>query len=219
VADLGAYEAAANPDHGVIETDPYGLVAEPGALVATDAAGNSLLRIGANGSISTIAIFPSRAQGRTTDSVPTTVAVRGGNDESDDDDDNGDNKNNNGRNKGDDGRQTYYVGELTGDPFVPGTANIYRVVHGQATVWKTGFSFIIDMAFARDGSLYVLELASGPGLAPPGDLWRIAPNGTRSLVATGFVFPNGLAIGRDRAIYVSQNSIFPGTGQVVRITP
>ena len=194
-SDLGAYEAANNPDGGVPDSDPYGLLAEAGSTVATDAGGNDLLRIRANGSISTLATFPSRTQGRFSDSVPTTVV------------------------RGPDG--AYYVGELTGAPFVPGEANIYRVVPGLgATVWQSGFSFIIDIAFAPDGSLYVLQFANGPGLSGPGELWRVAPGGgARTLVATGFAAPGSVAIGPDGALYVSNFGVSPGGGTVVRITP
>jgi hypothetical protein len=170
--DLAAYEAAANPDGGLPDSNPYGLLATPGSTVATDAGGNSLLRISANGSISTLATFPSRAQGRFTDSVPTTVAV------------------------GPDG--AYYIGELTGFPFVPGEAKIYRVVPGEApTVHLSGFSFVIDSTFGSDGSLYVLEFATGPGLSGPGELRRVAPGGARSLVATGLFTPGSVTIGPD----------------------
>jgi sugar lactone lactonase YvrE len=196
--DLAAYEAAANPDGGLPDSNPYGLLAEPGSTVATDAGGNSLLRVRANGSISTLAVFPSRSTGRGTDSVPTSVAV------------------------GPDG--AYYVGELTGFPFLQGAANVWRVVPGQApTVLEPGFTSVIDITFGPDGSLYVLEFASESGLTGPGDLWRIAPNGDRTLVATGFVTPGSVVMGRDGAFYVSNCSIFPGAGpfpcngEVVRI--
>jgi hypothetical protein len=199
-ADLAAYEAAANPGGGAADSNPYGLLAQPGATIATEAGGNSLLRIGANGSITTLATFPSRPQGRSTDSVPTTVV------------------------SGPDG--AYYVGELTGAPFVPGEANVYRVVPGSApTIYRSGFSFIIDMAFGADGSLYVLQYANGPGLSGPGELWRVAQDGSRTLVATGLIAPGGVAIGPDGAFYITNCSIFPGTGpfpcngQVVRIAP
>jgi hypothetical protein len=198
--DVAAYERSANPDRGIFESNPYGLLAEPAATIAADAAGNSLLRIGANGSISTLAVLPSRSTGRDTDSVPTAVAA--------------------GRNG------AYYVGELTGFPFAPGTANVWRVVPGSApTVFRSGFTAIIDITFGPDGSLYVLEFATGPFLSGPGDLWRVAPNGARSLVATGFVAPGSVTIGSDRAFYVSNCSVFPGLvaspcgqgGTVVRV--
>lgn len=107
----------------------------------------------------------------------------------------------------------YYVGELTGDPFTPGQANIYRVVPGQKpTIFASGFSFIIDLLFDSRGNLYVLEFATGPDLSGPGDLWKLDPNGTRTLVATGFAAPGNVAIGPDKRFYVSNCSIFPGTG-------
>jgi hypothetical protein len=186
--DLAAYEASANPGGGAPDSDPYGLLspAQHGATVATDAGGNSLLRI-SNGAVSTIATFPSRAQGRFTDSVPTTVAL------------------------GPDG--AYYVGELTGAPFVPGQARIYRVVPGQApTIYKAHFSFIIDLTWGPGGNLYVLQFANGMGLSGPGELWRVAPSGARTLIATGFIASTSVAIGPDGAFYVSNCGVFPSTG-------
>lgn len=189
--DVSAYEATANPDGSPVrDSNPYGLLAESGATIATEAGGNALLRIAANGSISRLAVFPSRTNStRGTDSVPTSVAL------------------------GPDA--AYYVGELTG--FVPGAANVWRVVPGQPpTVFESGFTTIIDITFGPDGSLYVLEFG-------PGDLWRVTPSGARSLVASGFVAPGSVTIGADGALYVSNCSIFPGsgpypcTGQVVRI--
>ena len=107
-ADVSAYEAAANPDGSVLpDSNPYGLLAQPGATVATDAGGNDLLRIAANGSISTLAVFPSRSNStRGADSVPTAVAVGPGG--------------------------AYYVGELAS--FVPGGANVWKVVAGQPPI-------------------------------------------------------------------------------------
>ena len=78
VADLTGYEFATNPDHGITDSNPYGLLAEPGSTVVTDAGGNSLLRVRANGDISTIATFPSRTSGRSTDAVPTAVVAAPG---------------------------------------------------------------------------------------------------------------------------------------------
>jgi hypothetical protein len=134
--DVAAYESTANPDGGIPpDSNPYGLLAEPGATIVAEAGGNDLLRVGANGSISTLAVFPSRSNStRGTDSVPTSVAV------------------------GPDG--AYYVGELTG--FVPREAKVWRVVPGQApTIFESGFTTIIDITFGADGTLYVLEFDPG----------------------------------------------------------
>jgi hypothetical protein len=84
VADLTAYELLNNPDGARAgESDPYAVLALAGERIATDAAGNDLLRIAPNGSISTLAVFPQRSveypPGSGTqvlmDAVPTTVAV------------------------------------------------------------------------------------------------------------------------------------------------
>jgi hypothetical protein len=195
IADLVAYEFAVDPGGGLLESNAYGLLAEPGGQVIADAAANALLRVAANGDISTLAVFPSRPQGRSTDSVPTAVAV------------------------GPDG--AYYVSELSGVPFAAGAANIYRVVPGEApTVRWTGFTTVIDLAFGPDGSLYVLEHSTGPVFfALPGRLLKVAPDGTRTTVIDGLSRPGSVAVGPDGALYVSNRSTSIGTGEVLRIVP
>jgi glucose/arabinose dehydrogenase len=195
VADIAAYEFAANPGGGPLDSNPYGLLAEPGSRVVADAGANALLRVAANGDISTLAVFPSRAQGRSTDSVPTAVAV------------------------GPDG--AYYVAELSGVPFAAGAANIYRVAPGHApTVAWSGFTTVIDIAFGPDGSLYVLEHSTGPVFfALPGRLIKVAPDGTRTTVIDGLTRPGSVAVGPDGALYISNRSTSIGTGEVLRIEP
>ena len=166
----------------------------------------------ANGTISTLAVFPNRMVEAPPflglppgtqipmDAVPTTVAL------------------------GPDG--DYYVGQLTGFPFPAGGANVYRVPAqgGVPEVYAGGFTAIIDVAFGRDGSLYVLEIAKNGLLAAfegndwTGALIRVARNGTRTEIASGLLFaPGGVAVGSDGALYVTNNSIFSGSGQVLRI--
>jgi hypothetical protein len=41
--DIGAYELAANPDGGVLDSNPYGLFAEPGRVVVADAGADAPL--------------------------------------------------------------------------------------------------------------------------------------------------------------------------------
>jgi hypothetical protein len=63
VADVGTYQETHVPDPSrQPDSNPYGLLVEPGARIVTDASANSLLRIAANGAISTLAVFPSRPQ-------------------------------------------------------------------------------------------------------------------------------------------------------------
>lgn len=204
--DVAAFETANNPDgRPVLESDPYGLLALPGHYVVVDAGANALLDVDKHGEISLLGVFPSRP-GRSTDSVPTSVAV------------------------GPDG--AYYVSEFTGfgAPLpAPGDARIYRVVPGEGVqVFCTGFNRIIDIAFDGDGSLYVLEIYTGPMPTGPGALFRVvlpppdSPDHScpdRQLVDTGVVLdgPTAIAIGPDGALYISNHGTRVGVGEVLRI--
>jgi DNA-binding beta-propeller fold protein YncE len=210
--DLGAYEASANPTGDEVDSNPYGILALPAKQVVVDAGANALNEVRANGTISTLAIFPDRLVEAPPflelppgtlipmDAVPTSVTL------------------------GPDGN--YYVGQLTGFPFPVGGANVYRVPAqgGTPEVFASGFTAIIDVAFGSDGSLYVLEIAKN-GLLDAfifgdwtGALIRVAPDGTRTEIAAGELFaPGGVAVGKDGAFYVTNNSIFSGSGQVLRI--
>ena len=194
VADLGAHEAAANPDGGLPDTNPNSVLAVTGGRVVVDAGGNSLLLAHRRG-VSTLAVFDTRTiGGQPVQSVPTSVAR--------------------GRDN------ALYVGELTGFPFPPGQARVHRVQPGQApTVFAEGFTNIIDIAFDTKGRLHVLEIAHN-GLTsgdPTGALIRVEHDGSRTTLASeGLVMPGGLAI-RGGAAYVTDCSVCAGGGTVVRI--
>lgn len=204
LVDLAGYEASANPDGALIDSNPYGLLALPGHRLVTDAGGNSLLDVAANGDVSTIATFPRVSPPGPfglRDAVPTDVVV------------------------GPDG--AYYVSTLTGFPFTAGSATVYRVVPGQApTAYAWNLTMLTDLAFGADGSLYVLQHASGiPGVgfpfAGPGAVLKVQPGGggTSTLVAGGLPRATGLVIGGDGALYVSVNGASAGNGAVWRIVP
>src|SRR5215212_470958 len=59
VADISAFEASANPAGGIVDSNPYGVLAESGHTYVVDAGGNSLVEVGANGDVSLIATFPA----------------------------------------------------------------------------------------------------------------------------------------------------------------
>ena len=202
--DLGEYEIANNPDGFVPDSNPYGLLAAPGGVVVADAGGNDLLRISANGAISTLAVFPrvDRPAGApgppSVQAVPTSVT------------------------QCPDGN--LYVGQLTGGPFTKGIASVYRVPQGGGTpqVAYTGFTNIIDVTCAPDGTLYVLEIARNALFANIGDggrIVRIDPDGTQTdVIADPSLFaPGGIAIGKDGALYVTVASISPTDGAVIRV--
>lgn len=198
IEDLGSFEAGQNPTGDEIDSNPYGLLALAGKQIVTDAGANTLLAIGADGTIVPLATFPNSPN--PWDAVPTSVV------------------------RGPDG--AYYVGQLTGFPFPVGGANVFRVPAqgGTPQVYASGFTHIIDLAFGPDGSLYVLEIAENGLLAAfgtndwSGALIRVAPDGTRTELLDDVLFaPGGLAIDRDGTIYVTNNSISSGTGEVIRI--
>lgn len=200
IADISGYERAANPDGAQIDSNPYGLLALPGNRLVVDAGGNSLLDVTADGSVSTVATFP-RIAGPfgMRDAVPTDVVL------------------------GPDG--PYYVSTLTGFPFTAGTATVYRVVVGQApTPYAWNLTQLTDLAFAPDGSLYVLQHASALPMVPfPfagfGAILRVPPGGggSSTLVAGGLPRATGLAVGEDGALYVAVNGASAGTGEVWQI--
>jgi hypothetical protein len=92
------------------------------------------------------------------------------------------------------------VSELTGFPFVPGAARIYRIAPGGGApaIFASGFTMLSDIAFASDCTKYALEYDSN-GLLQPGSqgaLWKVNADGSRLLVHSGsdLVNPTGLAI-------------------------
>jgi hypothetical protein len=212
--DLGAFEIMANPTGDEVDSNPYGLLALPGRMIVVDAGANDLLAVDKNGEVSVLATFPDRMVAAPPflglppgtlihmDTVPTSVAL------------------------GPDGY--FYVGQLTGFPFPVGGANIYRVPAngGAPEVFASGFTHIIDLAFGKDGSLYVVEIAKNGllGAFGVGDwtdaLIHVAKDGTRHEIAVDGLFaPGGVAVGKDGALYVANNSILSGAGEVLRIRP
>jgi hypothetical protein len=71
VADVSAVEAESNPAGGPIDSNPFGLLVEPGSRFVADAGGNSLIEIQADGSMSVVATFAPT-------SSPATVQHVGG---------------------------------------------------------------------------------------------------------------------------------------------
>jgi hypothetical protein len=207
LADVAAYEGVANPDGGAIDSNPYAVyLAQGRRRLVADAGGNSLLEVNNTGQIRTLAAFSSRmveyppmfggGQGPM-ESVPTTVT------------------------EGPDG--AIYVGELTGFPFLPGQANVYKVLpRHQPQVYASGFSAIHDMAFGPDGSLYVLEIASDLMACElfgdcNGRLIKVAPNGTRTVLAQDLLFPGGVAVNSAGQVFITLFSTMPGIGMVVQV--
>lgn len=197
VADVAGVETEQNPAGGPFDSNPFGLLAEPGKRFVADAGGNSLLRVDANGHVSVVTTFPSTPAPLPfvqSDAVPTEVQ------------------------RGPDG--ALYVSTLSGVPFLPGAAKIHRVVPGGTpTVYADGFKTITDFTFGRHGSLYVLEYASGAFLTPPGRVVHVARNGTRTVITTALTNPTGILVDHHGAIYVSNRGDQAVVGEVLKIVP
>ena len=197
-ANISDYEDEHNPAGGPKDSNPYGVRAVPGGRYVTDAGGNDLLFVAANGDVSLVAVFspvPGPPPSNTAEAVPTEVEV------------------------GPDG--ALYVSLLTGAPFTAGVAGIYRVVPQQAPeLVEGGFKTVIDFAFGPDGSMYVLEHASSPTFfGGPGRLTKVAPDHSRTVITTALNRPTAVIVDEDGVIYVSNNGVSVGTGEVLRIQP
>ena len=61
-----------------------------------------------------------------------------------------------------------YVSQLTGFPFPVGGAKVFRIDprSGAVSTYATGFTMGMDLAFGRDGTLYVVEIDSNSLLQP-----------------------------------------------------
>lgn len=223
VADLAAYEVASNPDkdqpgNATPDSNVSAIaIAKDGSILVADSGGNDLLQVGADGKISTVAVFteltaaappdPSAPaspgaspQMIPVDPVPTSVAI------------------------GPDG--AYYVGLLTGFPFPKGGASVMKVVPGQApTVYASGLTNVMGVAFAPDGSLYVAEISENGLLSetglPMGAVLKVpAGGGDAQVVASGLPMPGGIAVGADGTVYVSTCSACPpGAGGIASYKP
>ena len=198
-ADLAAAENA-DPDNSGKDSNPYGVLAEPGVQYATDAGGNSLLKI-VDGAVSVIATFPLRAVPAGpwppvpfAQAVPTEVR------------------------RGPDG--ALYVSTLTGFPFVPFAARIFRVVEGSTpTVYIDGLTQVTDFAFGGDGSLYATQYGFGKPNSMLGSVVKVTPAGVKSIIVTGLTNPTGIIVGPDGALYISNRGAAAATGEVLRVVP
>jgi hypothetical protein len=214
IADIWAFERAVNPDGVVgnpkIDSNPVDVLFDGRRFVVADAGGNAIDLVRPFGPISTrvsnLAVFPNRAGvpnpfgGPPIDmqAVPTSVVM------------------------GPD--HQYYVSQLTGFPFPAGGANIYRVDPrtGAVSVFSSGFTNLMDLAFGRDGTLYALEIDHDSLLNPAsneGALYAVSRTGDKrqiELPAGALPMPGGIAVGRG-GLYVTINSGSPGDGKVVRI--
>jgi hypothetical protein len=201
VADLSAFLGAhpvAHPDKADFEPDGtwYSFVTARDGFYAVEPNHQELDQITAGGHVSRVIDFSTFFPGNTDWRGPTAMASRGG---------------------------SLYIGTLTPFPVKAGAAEVFKVNPrtGQFSVFASGLSTVLGLAFGEDGALYVLEMSAQNGGPAPatGAVVRIK-GGHRTLIASGLNFPTGITAGPDGNLYVSVNGLGgpPGAGQVVRIT-
>lgn len=216
LADLAAYEGLYNPDQtgsnlynpyqNSIDSNPYSFLIKGDTAYIVDAAANDLFKVKTDGSgLAAVSVFPERpvtdpATGETIGMQSVPIAIATGSDDA------------------------LYVGEYTGSPSPDNAARIFKIgPDNQPVVYADGFTQIVDLAFDKQGGLYVLEFASSSlqsaNTIPSGALIYVAADGTRKTIASdGLLFPTALALGSDGDIYVSNQGYLSGQGEVVRIS-
>ena len=113
-----------------------------------------------------------------------------------------------------DGDGGAYVVQLTGFPFVDGTASVFRLsADGNYTTVATGLKTLVDIEVAADGSLLVcsagdFDPATGQPTPGTGSVIRVRQDGSFDTFIGGLWLPTGVeVIGDD--VYVCQ--FVPGT--------
>jgi len=236
IADIGAFEAAVNPDGGVIESNPFDLAKLHGKVLIADAAANALLIADGVGHVDWVATLPDElvptANAKTlvrcpdpipdfafacdlpdqipAEAVTTSVAV------------------------GPDG--AYYLSELKGFPAPIGESKVWRIEPGTrhahcgsspaCSVVADGFTSIVDINFGPDGTLHVVELDEASWLAVElggadavGGTIDACTWGSFTCTeeATGLPIPIAVTIGKSGAEYAAIWALVPGQAKVIAL--
>ncbi len=190
----------ANPDPSDFTPDGnwYSMIEVGGDLYALEPNHQELDRISLTTGISRVVDFSISYPGSTNWVGPTAIAHHNGN---------------------------FFVGTLNPFPIVQGSSKVFKVTPtGQISVFISGFTTILGLAFDSAGRLYVLENTTGNQFPTPGTgkVIRIDPSsGNRTLIASGLFLPTAMTFGPDGALYVSNVGFGPppnGLGQVLKIT-
>jgi hypothetical protein len=195
-ASVAAFEEANDPDGQGVESNPYSVLALKDRTLVADAAGNSIVSVDRWGNVSLFAVMPNVTdglcagvpnEGGTTgcDFVPTSLTL------------------------GPDG--AVYVGGLGAE--TPGAGRVVKLDPNTGAVlqeWGDLFT-VTGVGVGRDGAIYASELFGGDPNAPvPGQLTKIAADGTRS--STAVPFPAGVQVDKFNNVYVAAFSTAPDTG-------
>lgn len=232
LGDLAQFETA-NPDGADVDSNPFGIaIDEDGSRLVADAGANTLVRLDRHDDPSLVAVFapqcvtapdpnpipedanPCGDQDEfPAQAVPTDIAI------------------------GPDG--AYYVSELIGFPFTPGTSRVWRVEPGRTDpascssfepvpndgceVYAEGLTSVVGIDFAHDGKLYAVQIADDGVLAveqeggdPSGSVQVIPAGGGVPTDSIGdLTAPGGIAVDGHH-VYITNFSTSPDAGEVVR---
>jgi glucose/arabinose dehydrogenase len=195
-------EVATTPYPGQIDSNPFAVTFDRGGYVVADAGGNDIVRVAANGRVSTVAVLPPIdttigpevveefgapecvvGAAYRAEPVPTDVEV------------------------GPDG--SYYVSSLPGFPEAPGSGSVFRVTRsGSVRLVATGFSGAVDLAVTDDGTIYVADLFGG-------QITQIVDGDASVLVEVNE--PAAVEVAHDGTLYATTDAF--GNGRVVIVTP
>jgi hypothetical protein len=237
IADLAAFEAAVNPDGGIVESNPFDVEAlRDGSALVADAAANALLIVDPWGNVDWVATLPTEPV--PTDNVKglvgcpagppdicglppqipaepvvTSVAV------------------------GPDG--AYYVGELKGFPAPAGESRVWRIRPGarharcgtdpDCRVVADGFTSIVDITFGPDGRMYVVEIDEASWFAvevtrtPLGGTVNACTRHRRTgswvceVEAAKLSMPTAATVDDRGRLRVITNALIPGEARVIAI--
>jgi hypothetical protein len=224
VADIAAFQAThpqsplalgGLPGETLYDADPHAMTAYRGGFAVADAAANDVVWVHRSGQVTLLGRLPTRPETASAgmlgpgtpamtinaQAVPSSVAV------------------------GPDG--ALYVGLLRGAPALPGTAEVDRIVPGQAPEpVVTGLTRVSDLAFDPRGRLDILQSSTaggGDGSTSAGALLRATLHGSTPTTATnlgvpGLTAPVGLAISQRGTAYITNNTAAPGKAEIVAVT-
>jgi hypothetical protein len=224
VLDIAAYQAADPDPHDQDgdgdQSNPYGLTALPnGDVLVVDAQNNDMLRVSPDGTAVTVARFLPRPTPTdhlafplppviNAEAVPTGVSI---------------------------GRDGWaYVSQLTGFPFRPGFASVFRVnpwtedaecsttPNADCATYVSGFTALVDVAVdPNNGTLYAYSLADdvfaweeavfgGVGDVPPAVLTKVNGDHRRELVAGQLFEPGGVTVAPDGTVFATDHIFSAG---------
>ena len=233
LADLYAHEASANPDAGqsygfqglpaecaaqfpppgpmsppptytgIVDTNPYASLALNNAIFVADAGANAILRVGYDGTVSTVAVLPPQAPivatpeilesaglpacatgyGYIAEPVPTDVEI------------------------GPDG--WLYVTTLPGgpeDPTLGARGSVYKVNQktGEVRLVAGGFTTATGLAVDPSGRIYVAELFGGP--AGGGQISVLEKKSSTPVVLTEVASPSAIEV-RSNRLFVTTDAL------------